>query len=102
MGSRIHGNISALLAGVPAVVIVHDSRTLELARYHEIPYIMAADVCQFTRIDETFRTADFANFNSGARIRFDIYKTFLSANGLYDNIGNHQNNLSTHSLNSRS
>ncbi|MCL2470351.1 MAG: polysaccharide pyruvyl transferase family protein [Propionibacteriaceae bacterium] len=36
-GSRIHGNIVALLAGVPAVVLAHDSRTLELADYHEIP-----------------------------------------------------------------
>lgn len=38
VGTRIHGNITALLAGVPALVLAHDSRTLELARYHEIPH----------------------------------------------------------------
>ncbi|HVX55018.1 polysaccharide pyruvyl transferase family protein, partial [Nocardioides sp.] len=37
-GTRIHGNIAALLAGTPAFVLAHDSRTLELARYHEIPH----------------------------------------------------------------
>ena len=31
-GTRIHGNIAALLAGTPAVVLAHDSRTLELCR----------------------------------------------------------------------
>ena len=37
-GTRIHGNIAALLAGTPALLLAHDSRTLELADYHEIPY----------------------------------------------------------------
>ena len=29
-GTRIHGNIAALLAGTPALLLAHDSRTLEL------------------------------------------------------------------------
>ena len=37
-GTRIHGNIAALLAGTPAVLLAHDSRTLELADYHQIPH----------------------------------------------------------------
>lgn len=38
-GSRIHGNVAALLAGTPAFQLVHDSRTLELARFHQIPHL---------------------------------------------------------------
>ncbi|RYJ04112.1 MAG: polysaccharide pyruvyl transferase family protein, partial [Actinomycetales bacterium] len=38
LGTRIHGNIVSLLAGTPAIVLAHDSRTLELARYHQIPH----------------------------------------------------------------
>src|SRR3954451_6303112 len=37
-GSRIHGNIAALLAGTPAIVLAHDSRTLEIARWFAIPH----------------------------------------------------------------
>ena len=38
VGTRIHGNIAATLAGTPAMVLAHDSRTLELASYHKIPH----------------------------------------------------------------
>ncbi len=36
-GTRIHGNIAALLAGTPALLLAHDSRTLELAHYSRDP-----------------------------------------------------------------
>jgi hypothetical protein len=37
-GTRIHGNIAAILAGTPAYVLAHDSRTAELAEFHAIPH----------------------------------------------------------------
>ena len=36
-GTRIHGNVAAILAGTPAFVLAHDTRTLELASYFEHP-----------------------------------------------------------------
>ncbi|OGO58150.1 MAG: hypothetical protein A2V85_08460 [Chloroflexi bacterium RBG_16_72_14] len=42
-GTRIHGSIAAILAGTPTVVLAHDSRTLELARYFGIPYRRITD-----------------------------------------------------------
>jgi hypothetical protein len=81
-GTRIHGNIGALLAGVPAVVAAHDSRTLELARYHEIPFVTADAVDGATRLSDLFEAADFASFNAGAAARVEHYCAFLERNGL--------------------
>lgn len=38
VGTRIHGTIASLVAGTPAVLIAHDSRTLELAQIMGVPY----------------------------------------------------------------
>ena len=43
-GTRIHGNIAALLAGTPSYVFAHDTRTLELAQYFGIPSRVMSDV----------------------------------------------------------
>ena len=37
VGTRIHGTIIAILNGVPAVLLYHDSRTKELADFYGIP-----------------------------------------------------------------
>lgn len=37
VGTRLHGAITALLSGVPGGLVVHDSRTKELAEYCYIP-----------------------------------------------------------------
>ncbi|MFJ9623848.1 polysaccharide pyruvyl transferase family protein [Streptomyces sp. NPDC101181] len=81
-GSRIHGNIAALLAGTPATVLCGDSRTLELCRYFEIPH---------RRIDELpgdldpaalYENADFSGLTGGHGERFERFTAFLDRNGL--------------------
>lgn len=43
-GTRIHGSVSALLAGVPSLLLTHDSRTLELAQSLSIPSCPLTDL----------------------------------------------------------
>lgn len=38
-GTRIHGTIAAVLAGIPSFIFCHDSRTSELANYFGLPQI---------------------------------------------------------------
>lgn len=82
LGTRIHGNVFSLLAGTPAFVIAHDSRTLELAEYNCIPYIKSNEIKQNTTITELYENADYTKLNSTYKHNFDKYKLFLRKNGL--------------------
>ncbi|AUH40380.1 polysaccharide pyruvyl transferase family protein [Streptomyces sp. CMB-StM0423] len=81
-GTRIHGNIAALLAGTPAVVLVHDSRTLELCRYFGIPHEMLADQPAGMDPAEVYEKADFSGLHTGHQERWDRFVRFLDRNDL--------------------
>jgi Polysaccharide pyruvyl transferase len=81
-GTRIHGNIAALLAGTPSYVLAHDSRTLELARYFEIPHRLIADMTPDTDAAKLFAEADYTALNRGHPARFATFVDFLSRHGL--------------------
>ncbi|MDQ0849757.1 hypothetical protein QFZ65_001695 [Arthrobacter sp. B3I9] len=80
-GPRIHGNIAAILAGTPAVVIAHDSRTLELADYHSIPRMLPKDLQPNMDVADIFQFADYTEFNRGHAERFDRLGRFIKENG---------------------
>jgi Polysaccharide pyruvyl transferase len=50
-GTRIHGTIAALIAGTPATLIVHDSRTLEMAEIMGVPIVRADEISTELEID---------------------------------------------------
>ena len=66
-GTRIHGTIAALLAGTPGLVIAHDARTLELARYFDIPHRTVREVGPDTDAADLYAAADFTALHVGAR-----------------------------------
>lgn len=81
-GTRIHGNIAALLAGTPAVLLAHDSRTLELARYHEIPFREIHDLSDPVDPAALYAEADWEPMNVGHPVRWDRFADFLAAHDL--------------------
>jgi hypothetical protein len=81
-GSRIHGNIAALLAGTPATVLAFDSRTLELCRYFEIPHKLLSEVPEDLDPADLYEEADFGALTGNHKERFDRFTTFLDRNGL--------------------
>ncbi|MFC4503274.1 MULTISPECIES: polysaccharide pyruvyl transferase family protein [Streptomyces] len=81
-GSRIHGNIAALLAGTPVTVLCGDSRTLELCRYFEIPHRQLDEVPSDVDPARLYEEADFGGLTGNHRERFDRFTAFLEKNGL--------------------
>ena len=82
IGCRIHGNIAAVLAGTPAMVFTIDTRTEELCRYHNIPFIPAQTIDEHTRLADLYAQGDFASVGRGHEQRFRHFVDFLNANGL--------------------
>jgi hypothetical protein len=82
-GTRIHGNIAALIAGTPAYVLAHDSRTVELARYFEIPHRLIGSVDPNV-IDaaELYAQADYGPLVRGHADRFERFLGFVERHGL--------------------
>ncbi|MFJ3665117.1 polysaccharide pyruvyl transferase family protein [Streptomyces sp. NPDC090106] len=81
-GSRIHGNIAALLAGTPATVLSGDSRTLELCRYFDIPHLRIDKLPADLDPAKLYEDADFGKLMSGHQERFERFTGFLERNGL--------------------
>lgn len=81
-GTRIHGNIASLMAGTPATVLVHDSRTQELVDYHQIPYRRIDELEGCVDAADLYERADFSAFNSGHKTRFEAFRDFLRNSGL--------------------
>jgi hypothetical protein len=80
-GSRLHGNIAALLAGTPVHLLAHDTRTLELAEYHGIPYSMIGSYDEPPLAADLYKASDFSEFNALHPQRFATYLAFLKRNG---------------------
>jgi hypothetical protein len=81
-GTRIHGNIAALLAGTPAFVFAHDTRTLELARYFQIPHRVMSQVHADTDAAELYAEADYGPLVDGHAARFKTFTGFVERHGL--------------------
>lgn len=81
-GTRFHGNVAALLAGTPAMLLAHDSRTLELAEYHRMPFTVMPELGADIQADDLHAATDLTGFNTALPEGFDRYTAFLERNGL--------------------
>jgi Polysaccharide pyruvyl transferase len=82
VGSRIHGSMIALLAGTPATVLVHDSRTRELAEFHRIPHRRLGKIAPTVDAAELYREMRLDSMSATHQANFTNYLGFLERNNL--------------------
>ncbi len=82
LGHRIHGNIASLLAGTPAHVIVHDSRTAELCEYFEIPHTSVRDHTRDLTPRHFYERSDYTALVANHPERLARFAGFLERHGL--------------------
>lgn len=82
LGTRIHGSVAGILAGTPTLLLAHDSRTRELANYHQIPYVPFDQITERTRAEDLYEQADYTKFHKRLPETFDKFTSFLNKNDL--------------------
>ncbi|MDR0644373.1 MAG: polysaccharide pyruvyl transferase family protein [Treponema sp.] len=79
LGTRIHGNVAAVLAGIPVMQIAAGLRQLEIADFHSIPYVLTADLPKYT-LEQLYEKSlegmkkFYANYNKNLQIYVDFLK----------------------------
>jgi polysaccharide pyruvyl transferase WcaK-like protein len=81
LGTRLHGVIAGLLAGIPGVLVVHDARTLEMAENLAIPAVMADKLIARRMSARTiYESADYPAFNARMAEYFRQFRRFFDSN----------------------
>jgi len=82
VGSRFHGNIAAILSGVPAMFLVHDMRTLELCEFFHLPHLILDRPLEAGLIVERLLGCDYRPFEKRiADVQIE-WKLFFKRNGI--------------------
>ncbi len=83
VGCRFHGNMMSYLAGIPALWIVHDSRTRELCEAMALPCL---ELEQAVRMKERAQFAECCvygeRFYRNKEKMYQTYRAFLKENGI--------------------
>lgn len=79
-GSRFHGNMIALRAGIPALWVVHDSRTRELADTFSLPAINYKQLEKIHNAEELLEYCDYSAFYRKYQQKCKEYVAFLEEN----------------------
>lgn len=84
IGTRLHGTIASLLAGTPALLITHDTRTRETAEFMNIPCMDVDDISMIDDLDfqMIYDTLNFDKFNKSYQSYIDRFAKFFEANSL--------------------
>lgn len=81
-GSRFHGTVAALLAGVPSVLCAFDARTRELAEYHKIASMFPNDPLVEKNMEDLLGNKDILAFQRQHEKNLLHYIDFLNRNSL--------------------
>ncbi|MEA3450529.1 MAG: polysaccharide pyruvyl transferase family protein [Bacteroidota bacterium] len=81
IGGRFHGNMLAAQMKVPAIWIVHDTRTKEFTDFYSFPSIHMDELATLSK-SEILERFTYENFNKKYKPLYDNYAQFLLKNGI--------------------
>lgn len=81
-GARLHGNVTATIAGTPSLIIPKDARMRELADYHKLTSVWWNDIDNNTNIHSIMEKSDFNSPETVQKENFDHFIDFLDKNNV--------------------
>ncbi|EMI11905.1 polysaccharide pyruvyl transferase family protein [Bacillus altitudinis] len=88
VGARLHGNITATIAGTPSLLLTKDARMKELAEYHNLTHLSEDQLTNDVNIEDIIKKLDFHSPEKVQAQNFDHFIEFIEKNGL-DHIYNY-------------
>ena len=88
VGARLHGNITATIAGTPSLLLTKDARMKELAEYHNLTHLSEDELKGDVKLKDIVNQLDFHSPEKVQAKNFDHFISFLEKNGL-DHIYNY-------------
>lgn len=82
VGSRLHGNITATIAGTPSLLIPKDARMRELTDYHHLTHIWANEITEETSLNSLLEKVDLHAPEKVHEDNFNYFLQFLETNKL--------------------
>lgn len=76
IGTRIHGNVMGILAGIPVSVCCRDDRVKEIAEYYSMHTISTSEI-RNKSIYDIYLEADYSKFNKEFSSKYDQFEAFL-------------------------
>jgi hypothetical protein len=80
-GNRFHGCMMALQCNVPALVICHDTRTEDMCKFLDLPWVSIVDLDQID-VGDLYNRIDVERVNRRYQELYPLYERFLEINGL--------------------
>ncbi len=85
VGTRLHGVIAALLAGIRSLLVVHDSRTLEVSKFCSIPHVRIdnlKEVLTQYQVDMLYDTINMDEYYQAFKNNYMGLKNFYLNNNI--------------------
>jgi hypothetical protein len=83
VGTRIHGAIAAVQAGIPSAIFCHDSRTRELAQWFKLPFVdFSGEPAEPVTPEYLADLTDGSAMHKVYASRYHTYVSFLERNGV--------------------
>ena len=82
IGSRFHGNVAAILSGIPTLMVNVDKRMEGMNRFFKIPSIDIKDFDVNKPIEYYRELADYSEFNKNYKKVYDNFIEYCAKNGV--------------------